>query len=216
VEPTLHVDVYEVKLGDAYLMSSLFTVSETQLAALALAALPDEPLDLLVGGLGLGYTAVAALADRRVRTLTIVEALRPVIDWHEHRLLPNAEHLVTDPRVRVIHADFFAAIASRNDLAADALGLFHAILVDIDHSPRHLLHPSHETFYAPTGLHDIAARLHPGGVFALWSDDPPDASFLADLRNEFTVATPHLVTFDNFLTDGTPSSTVYAATTKTA
>src|SRR4051794_21730222 len=75
VDPTTKTEVYEVKLGDEYLMSSLFTVAEEELARLALAALPDAPLDVVVGGLGLGYTARTALTDDRVRSLIVVEAL---------------------------------------------------------------------------------------------------------------------------------------------
>ena len=70
-EPTLDVDVYEVKLGEAFLMSSLFTVAEEKLATLGLAAVAGDRLDVLVGGLGLGYTTVAALADDRVASMTL-------------------------------------------------------------------------------------------------------------------------------------------------
>ena len=55
--------VYEVKLGDEFLMTSLFTASEIQLARLGLAALKGPDLDIVVGGLGLGYTAAAVLED---------------------------------------------------------------------------------------------------------------------------------------------------------
>ncbi|MFW6077796.1 MAG: spermidine synthase, partial [Hyphomicrobiales bacterium] len=60
-ELALGVDVYEIKLGDDYLMSSLFTESEVALARLGLAELPGSGLDVVVGGLGLGYTARAVL-----------------------------------------------------------------------------------------------------------------------------------------------------------
>src|SRR3954466_3518413 len=64
LEPTTNTEVYEVKLGDEYLMSSMFTVAEEDLARLTLAALPPgASLDVAVGGLGLGYTARAALDD---------------------------------------------------------------------------------------------------------------------------------------------------------
>ena len=58
LEPTLQVDVYEVKLDDEYLMSSLFTVAEIAVGDLAGAELPGTDLDVVVGGLGLGYTAL--------------------------------------------------------------------------------------------------------------------------------------------------------------
>ena len=75
-----NLEIFEVKLGDAFLMSSLFHEVEVALAKLGLAALSGAQWDVVVGGLGLGYTAVAALEDDRVGTLTVVEALGPVID----------------------------------------------------------------------------------------------------------------------------------------
>lgn len=82
-------DVYEVKLGDEFLMSSLFTTGEIALTELALAQLPDTELDVAVGGLGLGYTARAALDDLRVRSLIVIDALAEVIDWHQRHLVPS-------------------------------------------------------------------------------------------------------------------------------
>ena len=98
LEPSLKVDVFEVKLGEEFLMSSLFPVAEIELARLGLAACGGPQLDVVVGGLGLGYTAVAALEDPRVRSLAVVEALEPVISWHERGLLPDAAGLADDPR----------------------------------------------------------------------------------------------------------------------
>jgi hypothetical protein len=50
-ELSLGVDVFEIKLGDEYLMSSLFTASEIALARLGLAELSGADLDVVVGGL---------------------------------------------------------------------------------------------------------------------------------------------------------------------
>src|SRR6185437_5716946 len=97
IEASLKVDVYEVKLGDEFLMSSLFTVAEEELARLGLAQAVDAEIDVLVGGLGLGYTAKTALVDPRIRSLVVVEALAEVIGWHQRGLLPDAADLVSDP-----------------------------------------------------------------------------------------------------------------------
>jgi len=219
LEPTLQIDVYEVKLGDEFLMSSLFTVSETALADLALAELPgpgrdETDLDVVVGGLGLGYTARAVLRDDRVRSLTVVETVGAVIDWHQRGLLPHTAELTTDPRCRFVQDDFFAAVAAGaafGGAGPDAPSRVHAVLVDIDHTPRHLLHPSHGGFYTPAGLSRVVDRLHPGGVFALWSDDPPDADLQAVLGEVFTTSAAHVVTFPNFYTGGESANTVYVA-----
>ena len=140
-EPTLDVDVYEVRLGEEYLMSSLFTVAEIELSRLGLAAHRGVGLDVVVGGLGLGYTAVAALEDPRVDALTVVEALPEVVDWHERRLLPVADELVSDVRTRLVTADFFTTVGAGRPLPDDnPRRAFDVVLLDIDHSPRHVLH----------------------------------------------------------------------------
>lgn len=210
-DPGLLVDVYEVKLGDEFLMSSLFTASEIALAHLGLDAVEGDRLDVIVGGLGLGYTAHAVLEDPRVRSLRVVEALDAVIAWHADALLPDAAALTGDPRCELVEGDFFALVAAGAPFAAGAPECFHAVLVDIDHSPRHTLHPSHEAFYTPQGLGKVAARLHPGGVFGLWSDDPPDDAFTAAAEQVFSSCEAHVVSFPNPYTGGESACTVYVA-----
>lgn len=212
VEPTLKVDVYEVKLGDEFLMSSLFTVAEIELARLGLAQCEGSDLEVVVGGLGLGCTARAALEDERVRSMIVVDAMAEVIDWHERELLPESTGLVRDPRARLLFDDFFALAASDEGFDPDAPGrTFDAVLLDIDHTPRHLLHPDHAPFYSVDGLRRLKAHLRPGGVFALWSDDPPDEGFTALLDEVFDRSEAHVVSFANFLTGGESSNTVYVA-----
>lgn len=212
LEPSLLIDVYEVKLGDEFLMSSLFTVAEIALADLALAAVTGCDLDVVVGGLGLGYTARAALGDARVRSLHVVEALGEVIEWHEGGLLPLASELIDDPRCRLVRGDFFAIVAENAGMGLDAPDRVHAVLVDIDHTPRHVLDPSHAPFYTEAGLARLHRRLLPGGVFGLWSDDAPDGDFLTAVRAVFSACVPHVVTFPNFYTGATSTATVYVAT----
>lgn len=213
-EPTLDIDVYEVKLGDEFLMSSLFTVAEIALADLGLAAVAAEgPLDVVVGGLGLGYTARAVLASSRVGSLRVVEALGAVIEWHRHHLLPQSHELIDDERCALVHGDFFAMVAGGGDFGAGAPARVHAILVDIDHSPTHLLHPDHGAFYEAAGLAGVVDRLHPGGVFGLWADGAPDEAFLDRARTTFSGCEAHTVSFPNVLTGAQSSSTVYLART---
>ena len=104
----LGVDVLEIKLGDEFLMTSYFTASEIALATLGLAACDGAQLEVLVGGLGLGYTAQAVLAEPRLASLTVIEMLEPVIAWHESGLLPLGAELTGDPRCRIMQGDFFA------------------------------------------------------------------------------------------------------------
>ena len=204
-EPTLNVDVFEVKLGDEYLMSRLFVVAEEELSRLGLAASAVPKIDVMVGGLGLGYTAVAALADARVKSLVVVDALPAVIGWHERYLLPASKQLVDDPRTTLQHDDFFAL------MRAEPTRQFDALLVDIDHSTEHKLDPSHADLYTVEGLRRLSKHLKPEGVFALWSDDPPLASFEAALGQVFPFVESHVVSFDNFLTGGVSTNSVYVA-----
>ncbi|WP_415951670.1 spermidine synthase [Streptomyces sp. KLOTTS4A1] len=211
-DPSSGEDVYEVKLGDEYLMSSLFTAGEIALARLGLRPLDGDGLDVAVGGLGLGYTARAVLDDPRVGSLVVIDALGEVIDWHERGLVPLGEGLASDARCRLAHGDFFALAASPDGLdPAEPGRRFDAVLLDVDHSPRHVLHPRHAALYEPEGLRRLAAQLRPGGVFALWSNDPPDEPFLAALGEVFAEAEAQVVPFDNPLQGRTATNTVYVA-----
>lgn len=208
--PGTDIDIYEIKLGDEYLMSSRFTVAEIELARLGLAALPRADLDVVVGGLGLGYTAHAALEDPRLRSLIVIDALAEVIEWHEQGLLPLGKQLTGDPRCRLVNGDFFAMSASAEGFDPDRpRRRFDAVLVDIDHSPRNLLHPRHAALYEREGLARLADHLNPGGVFALWSNDPPDAAFGAVLAQVFATSEARVVSFDNSFGDHAASNTVY-------
>ena len=210
---TSGADIFEIKLGDEFLMSSQFTVAEIELARLGLAALRRPGLDVVVGGLGLGYTAQAVLENPDVRSLIVVDALAEVIEWHQQGLLPLGKPLTGDPRCRLVHGDFFAMSHSADGFDPDLPGRrFDAVLVDIDHSPRNLLHPRHAALYEPAGLAGLAAHLHPGGVFALWSNDPPDVTFNAVLEGAFATSAAHVVTFENWQGDHDASNTVYLGT----
>ena len=212
-DPALDVDVFEARLDDDFLMSSLFTVAEIALAELGLAQVQGADLDVVVGGLGLGYTAQAVLADPRVRSLHVLEALPEVIDWHQRALLPVAADLTTDRRCHLVAGDFFALVRSGSGFGAAVPDPCHAVLVDIDHTPSHVLHPSHADLYTQPGLERVADRLLTGGVFALWSDDPPDPAFVGVLDQVFVTTAAHVVPFANPLTGGTSTNTVYVART---
>ena len=205
--------VYEIKLGEEFLMSSLFTEAERRLATLALDTLEEAHPDVIVGGLGLGYTAASVLESPSVRSLTVVELLEPVIDWHRRGLVPNADKLVSDPRCRLVRGDFFALAAAPGTKFAQSseAAPVHAVLLDIDHSPEHWLDAENRDFYTPAGLRGVAGKLHPGGVFGLWSNDRPDERFTRLLAEVFESAQPHEVRFANPYTGGESSSTVYLA-----
>jgi len=219
-EPRLDGKIlYEVKLNDDFLMSSLFTEAEIQLARLALTALKDNnhtnDLDIVVGGLGLGYTAVATLEDPSVKSLRVIDVMAPVIDWHQRGLVPLGEKLTSDPRCTLVHADFFEVATSSGGFdPADPDRLVHAVLLDIDHSPSHWLNSGNSSFYTESALAKMAEKIHPGGVFGLWSNDPPEKEFTDLLESVFESTESHIVTFPNPYTDGESTNTVYLACKK--
>jgi spermidine synthase len=210
--------IYEVKLGDEFLMSSLFTAAEIALAKQGLAAAGEAELDVIVGGLGLGYTAAAALELPSVRSLVVIEVMGPVIDWHRRGLVPLGGTLVSDPRCTLFKGDFFEIAASPTPGfgASPLSGPVHAVLLDIDHSPSHWLASGNSAFYTESALRNLAGKLHPGGVFGMWSNDPPDGEFSRLLESVFDSSRAHVVTFPNPYSGGESSSTVYISRTREA
>ena len=206
-------EIYEIILGNSFLMSSLFTVVEQELSRFSLAAarlaFPDEKLDVVVGGLGLGYTARAALEFEEVGSLRVVDYLKPVIEWHEKELVPLGKGLNDDPRCQYILGDFFKLSLGEGYDAA--IPQFHAVLLDIDHSPAHLLTRENAEFYSSAGLAEFAKKIRPGGVFGLWSDDPPEETFMNSLREVFETVETHIVPFHNPIQEQDFESTVYVA-----
>ena len=207
------LDIYEVKLGEHFLMTSLFHEAEVQLSKLSLGVLEKENLDVVVGGLGLGYTAVSVLEDTRVTSLIVVEYLEGVIEWHQQGLVPLGKTLMGDSRCRLVNADFFALSrdASKSFAPEYPANRHDAILLDIDHSPTNVLHQTNSRFYTEEGLEELAQHLKPGGVFGLWADGFPEDTFTNLLGKVFKSADSHTIEFDNPLTGGVSEGAVYVA-----
>jgi len=209
------LDIYEIKLGDDFLMSNLFHEAETQLSKLGLAELDSSQLDVVVGGLGLGFTGLAALEDPRVNSLVIVDYLPEIIEWHKSGLIPFGKKLVEDSRCCIHHGDFFAMsrdVSSSFD-PANPKKKHDAILLDIDHTPSNVLHQSNARFYTSEGLSELKTHLKPGGVFGLWADGNPDTAFKKHLSSVFSNVDSHTIEFDNPIIGRKSSGAVYVART---
>jgi len=203
-------DIYEVKLGEEFLMSSLFVEAEEALSTLGLAAVSGDSLRVVVGGLGLGYTAVAALNDPRIDELLVVEALETVIDWHKRALVPLGEILNADSRNRYVHGSFFDMANPVNGFDSEHKdALFDAILLDIDHSPSEFLNEGNASFYSTQNLSLMAQQLKPGGVFAMWSQNLPDHAFEVLLGTVFGQVDAHIVSFYNPFQNVESTNSVY-------
>lgn len=204
-------DIYEVKLGDEFLMSSMFVEAEEALSRLGLASVHGDNLRVVVGGLGLGYTAVEALKDSRISELLVVDALETVIGWHKSEQVPLGKTLNDDARNRYIHGSFF-------ELATDlATGFdtdrpnkkFDAILLDIDHSPTEYLTPENAGFYTTENLSLMAQQLKSRGVFAMWSQNLPEPNFESLLGTVFDCVESHVVAFYNPFRNCESTNSVY-------
>jgi spermidine synthase len=193
----------------------LFTEAEEQLSRLGLAELVNNghtsELDVIVGGLGLGYTAAAVLDDEAVKTLKVIDVMEPVINWHQRGLVPLGQVLTEDKRCSLIKGDFFALAtdSEKGFIDTDPTALVHAVLLDIDHSPEHWLNADNASFYSTASLQSVSDKLYNGGVFGLWSNDPPDETFINTLESVFSQTKTHVVSFLNPYTNEMANNTVY-------
>lgn len=189
--------VTEVTIDHEMLMSSLSTESEEALATRAIALHGGERLEVLVGGLGLGYTARAALATGRVARVEVVELVPEVIGWLRDGKVPLSAELAGDPRLTLVQGDVYARLLAPGDARWDA------ILVDVDHTPSERLDRSSDRFYTVEGLRRVATHLRPGGVLAVWSAGDDDPRFAAALAEVFPRTSRERVTWvDERLDEG--------------
>jgi spermidine synthase len=185
--------VTEVLVNGELLMSSKTTVSERALATRALAMHEGvAELSVLVGGLGLGYTAQAALADSRVTSVEVVDLIPVLFDWLRDGHLPLSEALTNDARFATRQSNVYTDLL-------DGVGEYDVILIDVDHTPRERLDESSAPFYTVEGQQRVAQRLKPGGVLGVWSAGD-DEEFAAVLREVYAHAsTEHLTWEDDYL-----------------
>jgi spermidine synthase len=155
--------VTEITLDHELLMSSYHTASERALAKTALARHEGGNLSVLVGGLGLGYTANEVLQSERVGSVDVIEFLPEVIGFLRDGLIPLAPELLADPRLQVRHGDVYGL------LRETPRQRFDLVLIDVDHSPDEQLGTENQSFYSEPGLLRAKQHLAPGGVLGVWS-----------------------------------------------
>lgn len=198
--------VTEITLDHEFLMSSLHTESERALASRAIDLHGGESLKVLVGGLGLGYTAHAALESPRVDTVSVVEFLPPVMQWLDDGLVPLSAELKADSRFSVGVGDVYEQLLSAPGKTYDL------ILIDVDHSPDETLDHGAGRFYTREGL--LAARRHlaPEGILGVWSY--AESSDFADaLRATFSDVVVETIAFENRFTEETSTDVLFLART---
>jgi spermidine synthase len=175
---------FEIISNGVFLMDTRAGESERLLVRAALDRMA-RPCDVLVGGLGVGFTLAEALRSPHTRAVTVVERERAVIDWHATHLRACSGGAVEDPRVRVVHADLAAHL--RRDATT-----YDVVCLDIDNGPEWTVTEGNAALYGPAGLELVAGRLRPGGVLAVWSAGAAPA-FEERLRERFAGVTAHPV-----------------------
>ena len=182
--------VTEILIDGHMLMSSLCTVSERALTTHALAMHPEgDDLSILVGGLGLGYTAFEALQDPRVGKVRIVDRSPDVIRWVREGMVPLSPDM-NDPRVEIVEGDVYA------DLFAPGDGAWDLVIIDVDHCPSLPIDPSSAPFYTWQGQRQVMDHLRPDGVLAVWSSED-DYEFIDVLQEVWPEARRELVLWTN-------------------
>jgi spermidine synthase len=177
-------DVLELRVNGVFVMDTQETGSETELAARAL-ELVEEPRDVVVGGLGLGFTTQRVLADPRVEKVVVVEIEDGLVAWMRDGTVPHGPALLADKRLRIVNADIVMAIAEAKDT-------YDLVLLDVDNGPGYLVHGSNETVYEADFLASTKHALNPGGALVVWSaDEAPELR--ETMAKVFGDATEHRV-----------------------
>lgn len=160
---------YSIMSGSIELMNSRLYGSEVALFKLAWAKAGARPAPrVLIGGLGMGFTLRAALADLpQDASIVVAELVPDVIDWARGHLSPLYGDSLADPRGRIVQGD----VADR---LAEAKPPYDLILMDVDNGPDGLNRSANDALYSLHGLTNLKRATKPGGVVSIWSAAPDD------------------------------------------
>ena len=157
-------DVLELRVNGVFVMDTHETTSETELAAVAL-GLVDDPRDVVVAGLGLGFTTQRVLADPRVEQVKVVEIEEALVGWMRDGTVPHGPGLLADKRVHIVNADIVMAVA-------EATSTYDLVLLDVDNGPGYLVHDTNSGVYEQEFLASTQRLLNTGGALVVWSSAP--------------------------------------------
>ena len=168
---------FSIKLGSNELMNSRLSGSEEALATLAAKRIENVASpQMLIGGLGMGFTLRAALAVLGDKARIMVAELVPaVVAWARGPMADIFGDSLNDPRVTIREADVADIIRSHRSK-------FDAVLLDVDNGPEGLTRKGNDALYSASGLNAARTALRPGGVLAVWSSGP-NAAFTKRLRS---------------------------------
>ncbi|MCW2848752.1 MAG: spermidine synthase [Marmoricola sp.] len=157
-------DTLELRVNGVFVMDTRETTSEIELAGAAL-ELVEDPRDVVVGGLGLGYTTQRVLADHRVEQVKVVEIEEALVGWMRDGTVPHGPAVLADRRVHVVNADIMVAVA-------EATSTYDLVLLDVDNGPGFLVYDANAGIYERAFLTSVRRILNPGGALVIWSASP--------------------------------------------
>ncbi|KWV56965.1 hypothetical protein AS026_32675 [Rhizobium altiplani] len=168
---------FSIMLGSNELMNSRLSGSEEALATLSRDKIAGRPRpNMLIGGLGMGFTLRAALSALPAdASITVAELVPAVVQWARGPMSAVFQGCLDDPRVAIHQGDV-------GELIRQSRAKFDAILLDVDNGPDGLTRRSNDSLYDFAGLRSARDALRPGGVLAVWSSGP-DAGFTRRLRD---------------------------------
>lgn len=181
-------EILELRANGVFVMDTAETTSEVALATAALELVAD-PRQVLIGGLGLGFTLQAVLTDPRVERCTVVEIEEALVGWMRDGTLRHAQQVLADARANVVVADVSSALAEAREASYDL------VLLDVDNGPGYLVHEGNAALYEPPFLGLVRRVVRPGGVVAIWSAAESPA-LEANLEEVFGNVEPHAYAVD--------------------
>lgn len=172
-------DHYEIISGGVFLMSTRGGEGERVMVRLALSYLQyRRVVDVLIGGLGVGYSIMEALEDKRVANIDVVELEEAVIRWNEQYFGNYNENVVNDEKVRIICDDLLEYIGRLNEEK------YELVVLDVDNGPDWLVREENRGIYQLSGISMLERVISPGGLLVVWSATQ-NSKFLNNLSSLF-------------------------------
>ena len=167
-------DALELRVNGVFVMDTRETTTEIELAAAALELVAD-PRDVVVAGLGLGFTLQRVLADHRVEKVKVVEIEDALVGWMRDGTVPHGPALLADRRVHIVNADIVMAVA-------EAMSTYDLVLIDVDNGPGYLVHEGNASLYEHDFIANTKRIVNPDGALVVWASNP--APELASVMEE--------------------------------
>ena len=167
-------DTLELRVNGVFVMDTRETTSEIELAAAAL-DLVEDPRDVVIGGLGLGFTTQRVLADHRVERVMVVEIEEALVGWMRDGTVPHGRSVLADKRVHIVTTDIVTAIA-------EAASTYDLVLLDVDNGPGYLVYDDNSSIYEHDFISRVRKIVNRGGAMVVWSAAP--APELASVMEE--------------------------------